>query len=144
MTPAATIRGTSVDISTPAEWVIGLSTGLAAAGYLYSKIVRPLAKTLVKVEEATPVLASIAHEFRNNSGSTLKDHMDKAREEVAGVAHNAAQTRTALGLYISANDKRLTQIEESLNTLTDAVVALGTPKPRRARKPAGAAVEASD
>lgn len=106
---------------------------ISAIGYLYKKVIRPLARTLVMVEEATPILADIAQEFKG-TGSSLKDHLDITTTEIKKAKHDATQTRASLAMYIHVSDKRFTAIEESIKVLTQAVLNLNMPKPRTPRK----------
>ncbi len=76
-----------------AGWAAG---ALTIAGILW-KIARGVART----ERAYPVMLEIAEQFRNNSGSTLKDAMDRTEKlaqdgvDVAGEARTAAEKSLA-------------------------------------------------
>lgn len=60
-----------------------------------------LFRFIFKVDRALPILLSIAHEFQNNSGSTLKDKIDKLDEKLE---YQQTENRLAVRL---AEDSRL-------------------------------------
>ena len=60
-----------------------------------------LFRFIFKVDQALPILLSIAHEFQNNSGSTLKDKIDKLDEKIT---YQQSENRLAVRL---AEDSRL-------------------------------------
>lgn len=143
-----------MNVSETSQLIIAISGAIGAAGFMYRKVVSPLAQTLVTVEEAIPVLTQISKEFKNNSGSSFKDYLDKRLDTVT---HDAAQTRAALGLYIRANDtklnvinttsavsvERLTQIEAALNALRQTLAGLNPP-PQAGRRGARRLKETPD
>ena len=56
-----------------AQWVI-LMSGLAlAVRTLWLKVVKPISRTLVLMEDVLPTLQEIAHHFKPNGGSSLYD-----------------------------------------------------------------------
>jgi hypothetical protein len=59
------------------QWVIGAATLVTATSVLWSKLFRPLARLIVMVEESAPVLKEIAAQFRTDSGSSLRDTIDR-------------------------------------------------------------------
>ena len=67
----------------PFDWLIYLAATAAAAGTLYRFIFRPISRGLTNIEDFGPVLKEIAKQFKNDSGSTLKDQLDRIEKRLA-------------------------------------------------------------
>lgn len=70
-------------------WYDRIIVGAAVVGALYviwNKLIRPVINIIKAVEDFYPVIAivtSIANEFKENSGSTLKDDVITLKSDVA-------------------------------------------------------------
>lgn len=98
--------------------ILGLiSAGITTVGLIYAKILRPIAKVVVLAETAVPVVLDIAHEFRNNGGSTLKDTLDAMTKGVQAIKH-------VLEVHVEAEEhinrhmnRRMLEIEQRTRAL---------------------------
>lgn len=71
--------------------VVGWSGAALTIGGALWKIARGVAR----IERATPVILEISEQFRNNSGSTLKDAMDRTEKLSQDAVDVAREARTA-------------------------------------------------
>jgi len=79
------------------QWLIGIGAGVGAAAMVWTKVIRPLDKIITYLKEVVPiltdladhhkknpvlldVLAEIAAQFKSDSGSTLRDVVNRLED----------------------------------------------------------------
>lgn len=67
------------------DWVVGISAAIGAVGALLRWVIRPILRTAVTMESATPVLAQIARDFQSNGGSTLKKELVAINDRLTSI-----------------------------------------------------------
>ena len=97
----------STEFQDLAKALAAVGIALTAIGVIWQRIFKPLFKgmkiaydSILKIEELHPVLLTIAAQFKNNGGSSLKDSVDRIERKAdtslvnAKIAINAVNTLT--------------------------------------------------
>jgi hypothetical protein len=75
------------------DWIIAAGAVIGAVGVIWRKVLRPMTRGAVLLEQVLPVLVDIGHEFKPNSGETLKDSLNRIEENLATLHTYAHETR---------------------------------------------------
>jgi hypothetical protein len=122
-----------------AQYIIGASLLVPAAGVLWARLLRPLIRLHSDMEEAVPVmrdlveqlggtpdvfdvLAEIASQFRTDSGSSLRDVVNRLEEAAVESkrANEVLTTNVAVVKELSALDReQLSRLLRTLDRLED-------------------------
>lgn len=73
--------------------IIGAAVALTTVGAAWTKVIKPIAKVVIALEEQGPAITKMALEFENNGGSSLKDVVDGHTASLAALSDGAAETK---------------------------------------------------
>jgi hypothetical protein len=59
------------------DWIIYAGAAIGALALIWRTAVKPTLAFFNRLDDYGPVIADIAREFKNNSGSSLKDTLDR-------------------------------------------------------------------
>lgn len=129
-----------------AAWIIACASTIAAIGVIL-KVFVPIVRLAVDLERIYPVLSMIAAQFRNDSGSTLRDSVDwimqaaKDNREAAAVLAVAVETTKQLA---QLDRDQLRRLELALDRVSVKVDSGGATGLRIEEAAAGVAVDLAD
>lgn len=130
------------------QYVIGVAAGATAFGTIWRLLIKPLADLISTMHELTPLLKNMAgafartpnpfdvleeiiSEFRTDSGSSLRDAIDKLTEQVAlakkvGLADRLASDTQAADQAITSETARKLSIDDraKIDAITNAIAEL--------------------
>ena len=118
-----------------ALWIVGAASVVAATRALYHSVLKPLVNVVRLAEEHIPVLVEISEEFRPNSGSSLRDAIDRLNDNVDKILafnkqfesyiheriHDILDTLSTIQAYSSLDDEGRKEVAKSIAEIKKAM-----------------------
>lgn len=100
------------------ETIVAVAALAAAIIFLYTKVLRPIVKAVMKAADMADTLGEIAQEFKHNHGTSLRDVIDDMNHNVGIATLGMAKLEQLHGDLAN----RVTAVEQSLVGQTKTIV----------------------